>query len=582
MANPSPIELFADAWTSDAEQFKAYLGKLGKIADPYGILGLFAEVQKAWAEHPQEMTEAMNKLASDLTAVQWQGLHRVLGMDDEDPIPPNQQDERFAHPAWQEVPALDMLKEYYLLYFRWLEGAVYHTPDIPKKDRKRAAFWTRQWLNAIAPTNYFFTNPLAVQKFRETNGDSLLRGLDNWLKDLQVGDVQMVDKTAFEVGKNLANTPGAVVFRNKLVEVIQYAPTAEKVHAMPIVFITPWINKFYVLDLTEKKSMVRYLVNQGFTVFITSWKNPTSDMADVTFDDYLLQGALQAIEAARSICNVPQVHAVGYCIGGTALAALMAWLNREHGDPDSVPVAHWTQFASLVDFSRPGDLEVFIDETGIEAIEDTMAGQGYLDGRELGRAFRLLRANSLIWHYVVHNYLYGESLPALDVLFWNIDGTRMPKAMHGWYLRELYLKNKLVKKNGVTLGGHPIDLGLIRQPLYAVGTEEDHITPWRQTYRIANLIQAPVRYVLSTSGHILGIINPPVKPPKRNYWSGDVKGEDDPKDWLAKQQKNPGSWWEDWVAWLRARCGELQAPPPLGNRAHRKLENAPGKYVREA
>jgi polyhydroxyalkanoate synthase len=352
------------------------------------------------------------------------------------------------------------------------------------------------------------------------------------------------------------------------------------VHAVPLVLIPPWINKYYILDLNEKKSLLGYLVNAGFTVFVVSWKNPTSAQADTTFDDYLMKGIRQAIEVARAICGVPQVHASGYCIGGTGLSALMAWLNREHADASAVPVAHWTLLATLVDFARPGAIEVFIDEKTIETIEKMMAQQGYLDGREMGRAFRLLRSNSLIWQYFVHSYLYGEAPPPFDVLYWNTDVTRMPRAMHSYYLRRFYLDNDLIRKDALTMAGHPIDLGRIRQPLYAVGCEEDHIAPWKATFHIAKLIGAPVRYTLSSSGHILGIINPPVKPPKRSYWSGET--DDHPaEEWLKYQRKIDGSWWENWTGWLNPRCGPKVAARPPGNAEYPALSDAPGIYVHE-
>jgi polyhydroxyalkanoate synthase len=275
------------------------------------------------------------------------------------------------------------------------------------------------------------------------------------------------------------------------------------------------------------------------------------------------------------------VHAVGYCVGGTALSALMAWLNRHFPREKDVPVSSWTLFASLNDFSRPGEIETFINEEALAAIEEIMAKQGYLDGRDLARTFRMLRPNSLIWHYYVHSYLYGEQLPAFDVLFWNSDGMRVPRAMHSWYLREFYMNNNLIKKDGVTLGGYPIDLALIRQPLYAVGTQEDHIAPWRGTFHTCRFIQAPVRYALSTSGHILGIVNPPVTPPKRSYWAGAWDGEHDGKVWRSKQKKVAGSWWEDWSAWLEKHCSPLQAPPPMSNRTYHELCAAPGTYVLE-
>ncbi|HXE40115.1 MAG TPA: alpha/beta fold hydrolase, partial [Azonexus sp.] len=386
----------------------------------------------------------------------------------------------------------------------------------------------------------------------------------------------------FVVGKDLATTPGKVVFRNRLVEVIHYAPTTEQVRAMPIVITTPWINKFYILDLTARKSLVKHLTDQGFSVFITSWKNPGEDLAEVRLDDYLLEGVSEAVRVACEFCKVPQVHLVGYCIGGTLVSAYMAWANKRFG-ADKVPVAHWTLFTTLTDFAHPGDIDVFIDEACIGALEESMAKKGYLDGSEMASSFRLLRSNSLIWNYWVNSYLLGEPLPPFDVLFWNMDTTRMPQAMHAYYLREMYLHNNLIKRDKLTIAGESIDLDLITQPLYVVTAEDDHIAPWKQCYRIRKQInvKAPVRFVLSTSGHILGIVNPPAKPPKRAYWIAEPERNEHWEHWFERAEKKPGTWWEDWTRWLGEGTGDLVEAYPASNRKFPALNDAPGTYVLE-
>jgi polyhydroxyalkanoate synthase len=557
------------------------LDSLRNSVDPFGILSSLLRVQQAWLRHPKALFSEFGKLGGELWSLQQQSFQRMLGLASEDAFPAAERDERFQAEIWTENPYLDTVKEYYLAYTRWLEDAVFSTPELPEKERKRAAFWLRQGLNALAPTNYFWTNPYAVQRYVESGGHSLLGGLTNVLKDLETSDLRMVDKEAFAVGRNLATTTGQVVFRNELLELIQYAPDSEQVRAVPILIVAPWINKYYILDLNEKKSLVRHLVKQGFTVFVTSWRNPTTEMRTTTFDDYMLKGLLPAVEAVRSICAVPQIHAVGYCIGGTLLASLLAWLAVDEGYKDKHPIAHWTLFASLVDFADAGDIEVFIDEHSVASIEQMMAMRGYLDGAELAMAFRMLRSNSLIWHYYVHHYLYGEEPPQFDVLYWNMDSTRLPEAMHSFYLREFYLQNRLAQPGAVTLGGHPIDLGRITQPLYAVGAEQDHITPWKETFKTCNLVKGPVRYVLATSGHIVGIINPPVDPPKRRYWVGDASGHTDPMAWQEAMKKEPGSWWQDWWEWLGQQCGPLQGPRTMGNKSYPALDPAPGPYVFE-
>ena len=549
------------------------------IFDPFGIVSSCLEIQNAWLRHPRDLADELTKLGTNMWALQiWQRMFSVGVL--KDLIPPVKYDERFQDPIWTQNPHLDTLKEIYLLYIHWLEDAIYKTPDVSDKTRRKAAFWVREVLNAMAPTNFFWTNPVAIKRFLETGGWNLVKGLENFMGDVAKANISMVDETGFEVGVNLANTPGAVVYRNELVELIQYTPTTNKVRTVPIVIIAPWINKFYILDLNEQKSLVRYLVDQGFTVFITSWKNPGREMRNTTFEDYMLKGVLQAINVAKDICEAPRVHVAGYCIGGTMVAALLAWLNQTN-QGDALPVAHATLFTTLSDFSEAGDIESFIDADSVSFLEKLMAQEGYLDGKAMGASFRTLRANSLIWHYWVHNYLYGESPPRFDVLYWNIDTTRLPAAMHSFYLREFYLNNRLAQPDALVLGGRPIALSTITQPLYIVGTEQDHITPWQSTFKTCGLVSSPARYVLATSGHILGIISPPVDPPKRRYWVGDVNGQQDPETWRSQTKKVPGSWWQDWVKWLHPQCGELRKPPALGANRYPCLTEAPGTYVLE-
>jgi polyhydroxyalkanoate synthase len=550
--------------------------------DPLGIAAPISHAQVAWLLHPLELAELGARFSGDLMAFTWHAWNRALGLPSEDPIKPHADDTRFADPVWKDSATWDIVKEWYLLITHNVQDALYDTPGLSGKERRRAAFWWRKWLNAMAPTNFLLTNPVAMARAAETNGESLVRGFRNFLEDLRAGNVRMTRPEDFTVGKNLATTPGAVVFRNRLLEVIHYAPTTPKVHATPIVIVTPWINKFYILDLTPKKSLVKYLLDQGFSVFITSWKNPTPEMRDVTFEDYIIEGVNVAIETARGLTGAQRVHAVGYCIGGTALSTWMAWANRRFGEADEVPVAHWTLLTTLVDFSRPGDIEVFIDEGAVRWLTQAMQGKGFLDGREMAAAFRLLRSNSLIWHYVVHGYLYGEAPPPFDVLYWNMDTTRMPFAMHAWYLRELYLKNNLVRGDALTIGGQPIDLGRIRQPLYAVSAEDDHIAPWQQCFRVCNHVPAQKRFVLSSSGHILGIVNPPVTPPKRSYRAGQAHRRDRFQQWQARAEEHAGTWWEDWMAWLKPQAGPLVDAYPAATERYPKLADAPGSYVLES
>lgn len=556
--------------------------QVNELLDPFGITKACVDVQKAWLENPRQLFNRTMKLSIDSWAVQSQTWRRFMGISEKDQIPAVEYDERFADPIWTDVVYLDFIKQYYLLGTRWLEDAIYDSPDLDEKIKEKSAFWVRQWLNAIAPTNYFWTNPIAVKKFVETGGESVLKGLKNLVGDLKHNTIRMVDTDAFEVGKNLAITKGEVVFRNKMFELIQYAPQTAQTRHLPILFVPPWINKYYILDLTPKKSIINWLVHQGFTVFLMSWKNPTAEMRHTRFDDYLLNGVLPAINVVKEICEVPHIHAVGYCIGGTLMSILMAWLNaNEETAGAKCPISSWTLFTTLTEFSNPGEIQVFIDEENLNYIDKLLEEKGYLEGKAMADSFRLIRSNSLIWHYYVHNYLYGEDLPAFDVLFWNMDSTRLPQTMHSFYLRELYLHNKLSKPNELTIADRALDLSKITQPLYDVSTEQDHIAPWKETFKKCAQISSPIREVLATSGHILGIISPPVDPPKRRYWVGDATGATDPLAWQKQQSKVSGSWWEDWKIWLANQCGTLQNPPSIGNEKYPALLPAPGSYVLE-
>ena len=567
---------FASGWRALSSVGRAIEG----AADPIGMAMPLMHAQLAWFAHPLELSKAMMRLADLGWRLQTHAIRRSLGAAGEDPITPHQDDARFSDPVWRDSAYWDLLKESYLMLTRTVQDMLYETPGMSSRERRRAAFWWRAWLNAVAPTNFLFSNPVALRKTVETRGENLLQGFQNFVADVEHGSVRMTDPDSFKVGENLATTPGVVVFRNHLVELIHYRPTQARVHSEPLLIVTPWINKYYVLDLDERKSMIRYLLDQGVDVYITSWKNPDESMRDTAFEDYLVDGIDACVSVARQISGASKAHAAGYCIGGTALTCYMAWANR-HYPKGRVPVRDFTLFTTLVDFHKPGDIEVFIDEESIRYLCDGMERKGYLDGKEMAASFRLLRSNSLIWHYVVHGWLYGESPPAFDLLFWNMDTTRMPYAMHAWYLHEFYLHNRLIRPDGVTLAGHGIDLGKISQAVYAVGAEDDHIAPWKQTFRVMNLVSGERRYVLSSSGHILGIVNPPRNPPKRNYVCGDAQPSDSPGAWYHRAEADSGTWWEDWMQWLKPRCGPLRDAPTLDSESHPALEDAPGSYVLE-
>jgi polyhydroxyalkanoate synthase len=547
-------------------------------ADPLGIAKSILKVNNSWMHNSADLPAMTSTLGSSLQAVAAEqlallGEQKAPGAPAEDP----------------EAALLEAVKSYskvanklYNACASWLKAYVSMAPDLPDKDRERSLFWLNQFISACSPANFFWTNPSVVQKFLQTKGESLLNGYENWREDLHRGDnlIQIADSTAFKVGQNIAVTPGAVIFRNRLMELIQYAPRTETTFEIPVVLIQPWINKYYIVDMSEEKSLVAYLLGQGFTVFVVSWKNPSSDMRNVTFEDYMLRGALKAIEVAREICRAEQVHAVGYCIGGTVLSALLAYLNKGPKEV-AVPVRDFTLFATLVDFSSPGELEFFVTEEFVNIIEEAIQKEGYLDKKFMAAAFRTLRSNNLIWRYHIHNYLRGEAPPKSDFLFWNSDSTRLPAAMCSYYLREFYLKNNLVKEDTLQLGNRPISLRRISQPLYLVGTEQDHICPWKEAFKIFDLVSGPKRFTLSDEGHITGIINPPSARSRRRHWTSDVNGTSDPYEWLSEQPERPGSWWPDWVAWLSEKSGARHEPPGMGNDKYTVLQKAPGSYVLE-
>jgi len=574
----SDSSVFEQFYQGQAERNQTLKHQLRQTFDPFGLLTTTGKAYQAWLMHPQDLNDALSQYLNDFIQVQACTLRRYLGEPDTDCIPPHPEDPRFTDPIWCDSPFWDGMKEFYLLNTRWLQNSLYATPGLSEQERSKAAFWLRQYLNALAPTNFLLTNPTAIAKAMQTHGESLLLGWENFKRDQAAGDIAMTDLSAFTVGENLATTAGSVVYRGKLLEVIHFEANTPTVHKVPLVLVSPWINKYYVLDLNPQKSIIQYLVDQGFSVFVTSWKNPDAAMAEVGMDDYLTEGIAKIIDVAREISGSDKVNLLGYCIGGTLVSLYLAWANRKN--PDQVPVASTTLLTTLTDFARPGDIEVFIDEDGLDYIDTIMDRKGYLDGKEMAASFRMLRSNSLVWNYWASNYLMGDTPMAFDVLYWNMDTTRMPKKMHHTYLRELYWHNKMIQPDALTIAGQPIDLGKITQPIYMVSAEEDHIAPWKQTFTLVDRVASPVTFTLSTSGHIIGIINPPGPKSKRSYWQGTPNANESPEDWLASKTQVAGSWWPNWVEWLKPYSG-AQVKPKLSSRAHPKLCPAPGTYVLE-
>jgi polyhydroxyalkanoate synthase len=500
---------------------------------------------------------------------------RCLGLE---PSPPRQgvaEDKRFAAPEWQHNPSYQTLKELYLLASEWLLGLAAEAEPMTPAERQWLTFHVRQFVDAASPALGFASNPVALRRALETGGASVTDGWRNLMGDLQQGKLTMVDATAFQPGRNLAVSTGKVVYRNKLIELIQYEPRSESVHEIPLLIIPPWINKFYILDLQPRNSMVKFLTEQGFTVFMVSWRNPDASMENTTIDEYLDLGLLAPSDVVREITKSPTLNVMGYCIGGTLLSMALALL-ATRGD-DRFGAA--TFIVSLQDFARVGDTAVFLGESHVDFIEQQMLERGYLDSREMSNMFNLLRSNDLIWSNVVNNYLLGLKPPAFDLLYWNSDGTRMARAAHSWYLRNTYVENNLITPGKVQLKGVPLDLGQIRLDIYAVGAEKDHIVPWDAAWRIQQLTAGKTRFVLASSGHIAGIINPPGG--KGTYWTNDDE-TGTPARWRESAQRHEGSWWTDWAAWLAARSGAKGKPHSLGSRLHSPLQDAPGSYVLES
>ncbi|MGF6300629.1 MULTISPECIES: class I poly(R)-hydroxyalkanoic acid synthase [Paraburkholderia] len=487
---------------------------------------------------------------------------------------PEHGDRRFHADDWSSNGWYSLLKQSYLINARALAELV-EASTLDEKDKHKLRFFTRQFIDFASPANFAVTNPEVIRAAVESGGSSLLAGLTQLLDDLGNGSISITDQRAFEVGRSVATSSGAVVFENDLLQLIQYAPLTPKVAARPLVIVPPCINKFYILDLQPENSFVRFACEQGLTVFVVSWRNPQQDMAQTTWDAYLEDGVMQAISVARAISGADKVNALGWCVGGTMLSSALA-IMRANGED---PVASLTLLTALLDFNDPGDLGVFIDEQGVSLRERTIGGGGLYPGRELGFVFQSLRANDLIWPYVVNNYLKGKTPAAFDLLYWNADTTNLPGPMYSYYLRNMYLENSLCVPNKLTCCDTPVDLGNIDMPSYLMAADEDHIVPWRSAYRSTQLLGGQTEFVLGASGHIAGVINPASKN-KRSYWTNDTCDEN-ADDWRATAVQRRGSWWNHWIDWVKQHSGEqIEARAKLGNRKYKTIESAPGRYVK--
>jgi polyhydroxyalkanoate synthase subunit PhaC len=561
-ANP-----FMQAGQNMAQQFMELIGKasagqgLGNmpppVADPQALTG----VQRKFMEQQMQLWQSM--------------LAKQQGKAQEFKVLPESGDRRFAAPEWRESPIFDYLHQAYLLNTQYLKELVEQLPAEDEKARNKLRFVARQVADAMAPSNFAATNPEFVKLALETKGQSITDGINNLIRDMEKGRISMTDESVFEVGQNIATTEGAVVFENDLMQLIQYAPLTPKVGTRPLLVVPPCINKFYIMDLQPDNSLIRFMVDQGNTVFLVSWRNPTEAQGHLTWDDYLEHGPIAAVHLVQEICKVKQVNALGFCVGGTILTSAISVLKGRGEDP----VASLTLLTTLLDFSDTGEIGLFIDEAGLAAREATIGKGGLLPARDLQSTFSFLRANDLVWNYVTGNYLKGQKPQAFDLLYWNSDSTNLPGPFACWYMRNLYHDNSLRTPGKLEMCGQKLDLGRLDMPVYLLATREDHIVPWQSAYESTRLLQGKIRFVLGASGHIAGVINPASKN-KRSFWvNDDVKLASDA--WLSGAEEKKGSWWPDWADWLKGHTGALRAARKLGNDKYKPIEPAPGRYVKE-
>lgn len=586
------IKDFYDMALRATEQYTNVMGKV--INQPTSADDPAASVLTDFNEAFRELSEAMmanpQKIMADQLDLMKQQqqlfqttLLRFLGKDPEPVVVPERGDRRFNDEQWQENPVFDFLKQLYLLQSKTIMKMVHEADGLSDHARQKVEYFTRQYVNAVSPTNFAALNPEVIRKAIETGGGSLLQGMEQLHEDMEASvkgalNVAMTDTSAFQVGRNLATTPGKVVYQNDLMQLIQYTPSTSKVYQRPLLIVPPFINKFYILDLREKNSFIKWLVDQGHTVFVISWINPGPALRDKDFTAYMKEGPLDAIKAIEKATGETEVNAVGYCLGGTLLAATLAYLKKKKLEP----IKAATFMATLTDFSRPGEIGVFINETAIASLEKQMETLGYYDGRQMAFSFNTLRENDLFWSFFINNYLKGERPAAFDLLYWNTDSTNLPAAMHSFYLRNMYLNNLLVEKDAIELDGVKLDLRQIKVPTYFISTAQDHIALWQATYTGAQLMGGKNRFVLGGSGHIAGIVNPP-DANKYGYWTNE-KIAATPDEWYQGASSHEGSWWLDWQQWVLQQGGMEQVAarvPGDGDGELKPIEDAPGRYVKQ-
>ena len=562
------------AYLKPRETGEAKVGPSEEIADLVTTLGRVAEY---YASDAQRAFQAQSALSQQFLNLWSTTLRRLQGESAPPVASPDAGDKRFVDPEWQANPYFDFLKQAYVLTTRWADDFVKRADELDPHTRDKAGFYLKQVTSALSPSNFLATNPELLRTTLAESGENLVRGLQMMAEDIEAGHgnlrIRQADAAKFKLGVNLAVTPGKVIFRNELIELIQYSPSTPDVYKRPLLIVPPWINKFYVLDLNPEKSFIRWAVAQGLTVFVVSWVNPDERHADKGFEAYMREGIFDSLDAIETATGERDVSAIGYCVGGTLLAVTLAYM-AEIGDKR---ISSATFFTTQVDFTDAGDLKVFVDAEQLKSIEHKMADTGYLEGSHMATAFNMLRPNDLIWSYWVNNYLKGKEPMAFDLLVWNSDSTRMPAANHRFYLRHCYLQNDLTRGN-MLIEGKKISLANVTIPVYDLAAKEDHIAPARSVFTGAKYFGGPVRYVMSGSGHIAGVVNPADKP-KYQYWTGP-QPHGSFQDWLASATETPGSWWVDWIAWITAQAPEKVPAREPGGGKLKPICDAPGTYVR--
>lgn len=543
-------------------------------ADPMHIGNAFLDMTTRLMANPAKLMQAQIGFWQDYLTLWQHTARRMMGEPAPAVIAEDQKDKRFKDEAWRDNEVFDFIRQSYLLSARYMQGLVHDAEGMDEKTAQKVDFYTRQFVDAMSPTNFALTNPEVLRRTAETGGENLLKGLSNLLTDLERGQgnlrIRMTDESKFKVGENIAITPGKIVYQNDLMQLIQYTPATAKVLKRPLLILPPWINKYYILDLRPKNSFIRWAVDQGHTVFMVSWVNPDARLAEKGFEDYMLEGPYAALEAIEKATGEKSVNVIGYCLGGTLLSATLAHMAVKR----DTRIKSATFLTTMVDFAEAGELGVFIDEEQLKALEAKMQKRGFLEGREMATTFNMLRANDLIWSFVVNNYLLGQDPFPFDLLYWNDDSTRMPARMHSFYLRRMYQQNDLIKPGGIELLGVKLDLRKIKLPTYILSTREDHIAPWASTYRATQTYAGDIRFVLAASGHIAGVVNPP-DAGKYSHWV-NTELPADPEAWLAGSTELAGSWWPDWQRWV---TGQDPAQVPA-RQPKNAIEDAPGSYVK--